>query len=345
MSGMATTAKTSLKPSARVADSAPKAALPKPARIAVGIAAVAVAILISLLVMTQLPVFVIQAIDAQSTEHVPADAIARLAEIDQGTTLLSIDVDEVAEKVSANPWVGSVTVEREFPDRVRIIVEERRVGAVVLMGSGNMAWYMVDDGVWIEPFNIETTAEASGTDLAQNRALELGCVLVHNVPSTLSPMAGSASDDGAMEAVIAYLTTFSEDFLSQIIRFSAPSREAVAVTLASGVEISLGAPTSIEAKEAVVAEILAQHPEQVTFINVRIPSKPSYRLVGTENVEAGSGVMGDEGYDEPRDDSGVPSVAEGGDEGMTDDGGIRDEAGYIYYENGYFDPWGNWYDW
>ena len=343
---MAASSKTGLKPSARPA--APKVAakpsLPLPVRIAAGIAIAAVAALIALLVMTQLPVFVITSIDAESTEHVPADAIARLAEIEQGTTLLSINVDEVAEKVSANPWVGSVTVEREFPDRIRIAVEERRIAAVVLMGTGNMAWYMGPDGVWIEPFNIETTAETSGTDLAQNRALELGCVLVHNASSTLSPMAGAVSDDPAIEAVIAYLSTFSEDFLSQVIRFSAPSREAIAVTLASGVEISLGAPTSIEAKEAVIREILEQHPEQITFINVRIPSKPSYRLVGTESVEAGSGVMGEEGYDEPRDDSGVPSVAEEA-AGTTEDGGIRDEAGYVYYNDGYFDPWGNWYDW
>lgn len=263
--------------------------IPLPALIAAGVAALAVIGLITLLVLSQLPVFVITAIDADSTEHVDAETIARLAEVEEGTTLLNINTGEITANVQRNPWVGSVNIIREFPDRLRIEVTEREVGAIVLMGSGDAAWCLGSDGVWIEPVQLDTSDKRSAEEVALERASELGCLLITDVPSSVSPQAGAQVTDDTILAVLEYLSGFSDDFRSQISSFSATSVDAIACTLNNGVEVSLGNATDINTKERIITQILAEHPNQVTYINVRVPSSPSYRSISADNVVAGSG--------------------------------------------------------
>lgn len=263
--------------------------IPMPALIAAGVAALAVVGLVALLVLSQLPVFVITAIDADSTEHINAETIARLAEVEEGTTLLNLNTGEITANVQRNPWVGSVKIIREFPDRLRIVVTEREVGAIVLMGSGDAAWCLGSDGVWIEPVQLNTSDKRSAEEVALERASELGCLLITDVPSSVSPQAGAEVTDDTILAVLEYLNGFSEDFRSQISSFSATSVDAIACTLTNGVEVSLGNATDINAKERIITQILAEHPNQVTYINVRVPSSPSYRSISADNVVAGSG--------------------------------------------------------
>ena len=59
------------------------------------VAALAAVGLVALLVLSHLPVFVISGIDATASEHVSAETIAKLAAVDEGTTLLSVDVSQI----------------------------------------------------------------------------------------------------------------------------------------------------------------------------------------------------------------------------------------------------------
>ena len=149
---------------------------------------------------------------------------------------------------------------------------------------------MGNDNVWIEPVNLTMKDGQSANDVALSLAQQMGALLVYDVPTSVSPSAGSASTDEVLKAVNAYREQFSEDLSSQIVSFSAPSVESISCLLKSGVEVSLGSPVSIDVKEAVITEVLAKHPNQVTYINVRVPSQPSYRKLGTESVAPGTGV-------------------------------------------------------
>lgn len=310
----------------------PSRRLPLPVLVAAGVAALAAVALVATLVLSRLPVFVIASIDAQATEHIDADTIARLAQVEEGTTLLNVDTGAIEEGVRKNPWAGSVRVSRMFPDRLRIVVTEREVGAIVLMGSGDVAWYLGTDGVWIEPVQLEATKSRTTAEMALARASELGCLLVTDVPSSVSPRAGYAATDDTVLAVMEYLNGFSEGFRAQISSFSAPSVDAISCTLANGVEVSLGASGDVGAKESVITQILADHPNQVTYINVRVPSSPSYRSVSATNVTSGSGARVLE--DEPEDADADGSAGEGGETGDADasdgdapsDGGSPDDG-------------------
>lgn len=257
------------------------------------VAVLLVVALVAFVIASSTPMFTIASIDAESTEHLTADNIAKLANVEEGTTLLNFDEKVITENLRRNPWVGNVTFVREFPDRLKIVVTEREVDCVVKMSTGSVCWCLSDDNVWIEPINLTVLDGQSADDVALSLAQDMGALLINDVPASMSPSAGSAATDEVIKAIASYREQFSEDFSKQIACFSAASVESIACTLKNGIEVSLGAPTNIDVKESVISEILAKHPNQVTYINVRVPAQPSYRKVGTESVSEGTGVTVD----------------------------------------------------
>ena len=270
------------------------------------IAALLAMALVGFIVLSSTPVFTIASIDAEDTEHLTAENIAKLANVEEGTTLLNIDEEAITQNLKRNPWVGSVTFVREFPDRLKIVVEERVVDCVVKMSTGSVCWCLGNDSIWIEPINLSVKDGQSADDVALALAQEMGSLLVTDVPTSMSPSAGDVASDEVLKAVAAYREQFSDEFEAQIVKFSAASLESIACTLESGVEISLGAPSDIDVKEAVITELLAKHPNQITYINVRVPSQASYRKLGVESVTQGSGVGVDSMLDDTADASAQP---------------------------------------
>lgn len=270
----------------------------------IAMVAVIVVAAISLFVLSNTPVFTITAIDAVASEHLDEGAIARLAAVPEGTTLFNYDADAIEANLMKNPWVAAVHISREFPDKIRIEVVERSVSAVVLMGSGDIAWYLGSGNVWIEPAELSATGEKSARDVALGIAQEHGCILITDVPSTVTPQAGKTAEEDEITVVNDYLEGFSGDFSSQIVSFSVPSAESCSCILASGVEVSLGASTEIAAKEAVIQQLLQTYEGQLTFINVRVPSRPSVRKIDSDSVQPGTGITtSDDSYEDSETDS------------------------------------------
>lgn len=266
---------------------------PRIALIAV-IALVSIAVLgaIALFALSFTSAFHVDVIEAIPSEHLDAESIVRLSGVDGSTTLLNVDERSIEEGLQRNPWVSSVQVTRQFPDTLRIEIQERRVAAIVLMNNGTVAWNLGEDNIWIEPARIDIPEGESATSASLAYASSIGALLIYDVPATVTPKAGETAGESTVTSVQAYMNGFSQEFSSQIVSFSASSDQAIACTLSSGLTISLGEPVDIEAKERVVQEILAKYPDQVTYINVRVPSRPTLRKVGTDAVQAGSGVGG-----------------------------------------------------
>ena len=255
---------------------------------------VALALLVAYFVLRDSSTFEITSVEVEPTEHVSLSDMQSLAQVPAGSTLLNVDTSFVEESIKKNPWVSSVSFERVFPHTLKITVTEQRVDMLVLMSSGSVAWYLGDAGTWIQPTKIEAAEGQSVNDAALAQALADGCLLITDVPATVSPAAGSVATDEVLDAVAAFRRGFSEEFLSQVVSFSAASPDSITCTLKNGVEILLGSPTDIAAKETVVTRTLEQHPGAVTYINVRVVTdpavRPTVRLVDSDNVEAGDGV-------------------------------------------------------
>ena len=261
-------------------------------RVAAGLVALAVVGAISFFVLRNTSTFTITTIDAEPTEHISAEDISVLADVAEGTTLLTVDTEVIEENIRKNPWVAEVSVSREFPDRLGISIVERRVDALVVMGTGSLAWFLGEGGVWLEPTNIEPGEGQSVNDAALLIASERGAILVTDVPATVEPQAGATAEDDVLAAVMQYRSELSEEFAAQVASFSAPSVEGISCVLANGVEVSLGGPTNIESKETVVTELLETYPGELTYINVRVPSNPTYRRIDSSTVQPGSGAVG-----------------------------------------------------
>ncbi len=193
-------------------------------RVVVAVAIVAAVLGVAFLVLSNTSTFQITSIDAVASDHVSADDIQKLAKVEEGTTLLNVDTNAITQNLMKNPWVESVSVEREFPDKLKISVTERTVEAVVVMSSRSVAWYLGEGEVWLEPVNLDVSDEQSADDVALEKATSVGAILITGVPATVDPVAGSKATDEVIAAVRSYLDGFSSDFASQICEFHGAER-------------------------------------------------------------------------------------------------------------------------
>ena len=256
------------------------------------VAAFLLVALVGYLVLSYTPAFTITKVETTATKHISRASIAKLAKVPKGSTLLNLDEDKVTRNLKKNPWVGSVTYERKYPDTVRIVVRERKVSALVVMSAGDVVWYLGEGNVWIEPASIKVGESDSIDDLALAAAQKAGVMLITDVPASITPVAGSTVNSEVLNGVASYREQFGEKISSQIVSFSAGREDSIGCTLKSGVQVSLGSPTNISSKEAVLAQILEKFQGKLTYVNVRVPTRPAYRLVDSDEVEQGTGVTG-----------------------------------------------------
>ena len=255
-----------------------------------GVLALGLVALIALFVLRDAPVFEITSVEVEPTQHVTVDDVSSLVQVPAGSTLLNVDTAALEESIKREPWVGSVSFERVFPNTLRITITEQKPDMLVVMSSGSVGWYLGTAGTWIEPVRIEAAEGQSTDDAALALAQSEGCLLVTDVPATVDPEAGSPATDEVLDAIAQFREGFSSDFSAQIVRFSAPSADSVSCTLESGVEVSLGSPTDIAEKEAIVSGYLEQNQGSLVSINVRVVSSPAYRVIDSENAQQGDGV-------------------------------------------------------
>lgn len=258
-------------------------------RLAVAAVILAIVAAIALSVLRTLPVFTISSIDTEATEHLSEQDIANLAGVVEGTTLLSVDEEVIEQNLMRNPWVAEVHVHRKFPDKLGIEVRERSVDSLVLMSTSAFAWYIGEGNVWLEPATFDIADGQTAKDAAQALAIEKGATFIVDVPATVNPQAGGEVTDEVLLAIDTYRRELPEAISSQVVYFSASSLEGISCVLTSGVEVSLGNPTQIEQKAAVLTQILDQYPGEITYVNVREPSTPAYRRIDSGTVQPGSG--------------------------------------------------------
>ena len=320
------------------------------------------ALAIALAVLSNTSAFPITGIEAEATEHISAEDIATLAGVPEGTTMLNYDTAVITENLRRNPWVADVKVNRSYPDKLRITVVERKVGSLVMMSSSSVIWCLGDDNVWIEPLKVTPEGDQTLGKVALSKAQELGALLITDVPSSVEPKAGEVASDEVFTALATFKRELSEGFWSQIVTISAPSQETISCILKSGVEVSLGAATSVSTKEQVVTSLLEKYPNRITYINVRVASSPSYRLLDTESVQEGTGAIGDfmttvEGSSSNVVDStATGSSSDSGDattsstgsddgavttEAATDDASTTDDESGVIYDSSYDDGEGS----
>jgi hypothetical protein len=82
------------------------------------------------------PYFVIREIEVSAGERVPMTWVAATLAPLKGRHILGVSLEGVRRKLAAHPWVATVELRKELPDRLRIEVVERRPAALWRTGDG-----------------------------------------------------------------------------------------------------------------------------------------------------------------------------------------------------------------
>ena len=86
--------------------------------------------------LTTNPYFELKEIHITGIDRLNRGDILTNADVTLGLNSLDMNVGEVEQRLSANPWIQSVTVRRELPNRLRISVEEKVPAFWIRQGDG-----------------------------------------------------------------------------------------------------------------------------------------------------------------------------------------------------------------
>ena len=100
------------------------------------IASLGVGLLYGYRYITAHPYFELKDIRVTGNERLSYGTILETAQVGLGLNCLDMNVGEVKNRLDANPWIDSVTVRREFPNRLLIDVHEKVPAFWVRQGDG-----------------------------------------------------------------------------------------------------------------------------------------------------------------------------------------------------------------
>lgn len=81
---------------------------------------------------TTSPRFEVRALTFESTPHVDDETLRSLMALTPGTNILSLDLEALAARIAAHPWVAEASVVRVLPDSLNIAVTEYEASAVLM---------------------------------------------------------------------------------------------------------------------------------------------------------------------------------------------------------------------
>lgn len=82
------------------------------------------------------PTFALATIEVEGNRQVPAGWIESALEPLTGENLIRLSLPAVERAVATNPWVETVTIDKRLPNRLRLVVVERRPAALFRTASG-----------------------------------------------------------------------------------------------------------------------------------------------------------------------------------------------------------------
>lgn len=86
------------------------------------------------------PHFRVSQVEVTGHSNVKVEDVLEIAGLQDGPSLLDVDLDAIRASLEQHPWIRSAKVDRELPDRVTIALSEREPAALLALGS----LYLVD---------------------------------------------------------------------------------------------------------------------------------------------------------------------------------------------------------
>ena len=244
------------------------------------IAAVVFVLIIAGIIVYNSPAFTIESVSVKGVEHLTASDMQELAGVEAGTTLLRVDAAGIKDNLKKDAWVSDVTVKRIFPNTLEIDVTERTITAVVEVPSADAKtttqWAIASDGMWLMP--IPAKDSEAGRRTSEKVYEDADSVLhITDVPYGTKPEVGTYCSDSNVNNALAIVAGMTTELADKVTSVKATETESTTLTIKDGPDIVFGTAENIREKERVCLQIIENHPEGVTYINVRTPERPTWR--------------------------------------------------------------------
>jgi cell division protein FtsQ len=189
----------------------------------------------------------VRTVEVTGTSRVTPAEVLAAADVAPTTPLARVDTDAVARRVRALVAVRTVSVSRQWPRSVQIVVQERVPAAVQRRGS---SYLLVD---------------ASGVAFDTVRKRPKGLPLV---------TAPTAAGEPAFRAALTVLTSVPASVRRQLIEVRAASPEQVTLRLTRDRTVVWGSPERGDRKAAVLTALMSR---RARVYDVSAPDAPTTR--------------------------------------------------------------------
>lgn len=197
------------------------------------------------------PLLAVRSVQVDGATTLPADLVREAAGIEDGRSLLRVDVDAARDAVAELPQVESVTVTRGWPSRVVITLVERTPLAVV--GDAGRRSLVDERGVLFDTVTGEPPAGVVPLEVRD-------------------PGPG----DEATRAALAAIAALPESLREQVAEVGAADGESVLLTLDDGTVVRWGSgeesPEKAEILTALLDRLASGTLEPAAELDLSVPS-------------------------------------------------------------------------
>jgi len=171
-----------------------------------------VAVAAFVVALLQAPTFEVQTVQISGAARTSEGAILDALSISDGQALLTYDTQSGREATSELPWVAAVSLTRQWPSTLRVVVRERAVSAAVARPSGDEWVVLAGDGVVVEhrmtppsgvPLIVATNGVVEASVIGEPLAgVDRALAIARDLPLQLDPWitTWSSNADGVVTA-------------------------------------------------------------------------------------------------------------------------------------------------
>ena len=226
------------------------------------------------------PVFKIENINIEGAEHLTNEEMIALAAVPSDTTLLRVSTSQIQKNCERDAWIESVSVRKDFPNTLTLVVTEREIAAVVEVPSessySTRLWAISLDDMWLMP--IPDKDSEAGQAISQQIYDDVENVMrIVDVPYSVVAEIGTYCTDSNINNAISIVSNMTTELKDEVTKVSATDSDSTTITLSNGVEVSFGTSDNLREKERIVLELLEEHEGSISYINVRSVNNPTWR--------------------------------------------------------------------
>ena len=108
-------------------------------------AGVSLVMLIGYFTALSTPIFKLEDVSFQGLKRVSQEELLKKARLENGVNLLALNLNEVKRNMESLPWVKTITLQRELPNKLRVVVTEYQ--PIFLVLAEHDLYYLDDSGV------------------------------------------------------------------------------------------------------------------------------------------------------------------------------------------------------